>query len=212
MDWNEFLNTAVRLPVVDTEDFLVGVGDSLGLKVQISRWKKSGKIIQLKKGVYLLAEPYRKIEVCEPYIAAILKKPSYLSLEKAFEYHNLIPEAVSVYTSITTKRQARFVSKAGIFDYRHIKKGLFFGYKSVTVNRQTAFIALPEKALLDLFYFKKGEVTAGYIEELRLQNLENISLKRLFNYAKLFKKPKIFKAVDLLREHIRLYKKRVKDL
>jgi len=201
MNWTEFLKTIGKLPVIHTENLLAGVSDPAGIEVQISRWNKAEKIIQLKRGIYLLAEPYRKVEVYDPYIAAILKKPSYISMEKALEYHNLIPEAVTVYTSITTKRNGRFVSRAGIFDYRHIKKSLFWGYASVTVNKQTAFIASCEKAILDYFYIKRLDISLDYLHELRLQNINKINIEKLFEYAGRFKKPKMLYAAQAIKEY-----------
>ncbi|MFV1977370.1 MAG: hypothetical protein ACC651_16625 [Candidatus Scalindua sp.] len=214
MSWEEFLRITGNLPVIDTENLFAGVTDPASIQVQISRWKKAGKIIQLKRGIYLLAETYRKIEVYEPYIAAILKKPSYISLEKALEYHNLIPEAVTVYTSVTTKRPGRFVSISGVFDYRHINGFLFWGYNSLTVNKQTAFIASPEKALLDFFYLKlKGvKISLDYLMELRLQNLEKINLDKLSEFARRFKKPRILYATEVTREYIASYKEGEKEL
>jgi predicted transcriptional regulator of viral defense system len=201
MNWTEFLKTIGKLPVIHTENLLAGVSDPGGIEVQISRWKKAGKIIQLKRGMYLLAELYRRVEVYDPYIAAILKKPSYISMEKALEYHNLIPEAVAVYTSITTKRNRRFVSAAGIFDYRHIKKSLFWGYQSVTVNKQTAFFASCEKAILDYFYVKRLEISMDYLYELRLQNIKKIDIEKLFEYASRFKKPKMVHVARVIKEY-----------
>ena len=131
MKWNEFLKKVGNLPVIDTEILLVGVTNTNPIKVQISRWEKSGKIIQLKRGFYILSDDYRKVAVHSHYIASVLKTPSYISLEKALEYHNLIPEAVYVYTSITSKRAGKYISKFGTFEYRHIQSSLFWGYHSV---------------------------------------------------------------------------------
>lgn len=202
MKFEEFVKKSGKMPVIDVENLLSGVSDPLPLKVQISRWVKAGKLIQLKRGFYLLAEAYRKSDICEPYIASILKVPSYISLEKALEYHDLIPEAVTVYTSVTTKRQGRFVSKIGIFDYRHIKRPLFWGYKSVVVNKQTAFIAFPEKALLDLCYLNGMRISQDYLEGLRLQNMEKINVDRLFQFAKKFKKPGMLKVAKEIEKYM----------
>jgi len=154
-----------------------------------------------------LAEHYRKVTVYEPYLASVIKKPSYISLEKALEYHSLIPESVTVFTSLTTARSGRFTSSAGTFEYRHIRESLFWGYNSVTVGGQTGFIASPEKALLDFFYFRRTGVTMEYIEELRLQNVKNIGLDKLFKYAERFKKPGILRFAELLKKYIDSYDK-----
>ena len=206
MNFTEFMITYGSLPVIETENLLAGIMAPKPVEVQISRWRRSGKIIQLRRGIYTLAEPYRKVEVYEPYLAALLRRPSYLSLEKALEYHNLIPEAVPTYTSVTTKSPVKFVTRLGTFDYRHIRESLFWGYQSVVVNKQTAFIASPEKALLDLFYLRSMEVSGACLQELRLENTEKIHLGRLAEYAKRFGKPKILRAAMVITDYVRAHR------
>lgn len=212
MKWEEFIKFVGYLPVIDTEILLAGVTNPKPIKVQISRWLKAGKLIQVKRGIYALTEPYRKVQVYEPHVASLLKKPSYLSLEKALEFHDLIPEAVPLYTSLTTKRTGKFISKLGNFDYKHIKKSLFWGYDSVTVNGQTAFIASPEKALLDFVYFKGMKISFDYLEELRLQDLDKINLDKLLLYARKFKKPGILRAAEIIKKYVNSAKAEEKGL
>ena len=202
MKWQEFVDKVGGLLVIETEILLAGVVDSRALKVQISRWVNSGKLIQLKRGLYLLSSAYRKSEPDEFYIASILKKPSYISMEKALEFHGLIPEAVPVFTSVTTKRPGRLGTKVGVFDYRHIKPELFWGYESVTTGKRTFFIASAEKALLDFFYFKGVHFKRGYLEEMRLQNTEGINFNRLIEYAEKFHKPGILRAAKKIKRFI----------
>ena len=206
MRFEEFVKTVKNLPVIDTELLLSGVLNPAGIKVQITRWLKSGKLVQLKRGVYLLAEPYMKIDILSSHVASVLKKPSYISLEKALEFHGLIPEAVKVYTCVTTKRAARFVNPVGDFDYRHIQRSLFWGYESINNKKQTAFMATAEKALLDLFYLKHINVTLDYLKELRLQNVENINMKRLFEYAKRFERPSMLRYAKTIADYVEDYK------
>jgi predicted transcriptional regulator of viral defense system len=212
MRFEDFVDIVRDLPVIATENLLAGVSGPESIEVQISRWQKAGKLIQLKRGIYVLSGSYRKNTVFEPYLASILKRPSYLSLEKALEYHNLIPEAVAVYTSVTPKRPGRFISKLGTFDYRHIKSSLFWGYESVTMNKQTAFIASPEKGLLDLLYLKQIKVSLEYLRGLRLQNVEKIDIDKLLKYAKRFKKPKVLYGAGLIKEYVDSYQKEEKEL
>ncbi|MDP2912919.1 MAG: hypothetical protein Q8N91_02810 [Candidatus Omnitrophota bacterium] len=202
MRFEELIEQLGNVPVIDTETLLAGVSAPEAVKVQISRWEKAGKIIQIKRGIYLLADPYRKIDVYEPYLASMLKKPSYVSLEKALEYHDMIPEAVLVYTSVTTKRPAKYITKAGTFDYRHIRSDLFWGYNSVAVNKQTAFIASPEKALLDYFYLREIKISEPYLEEMRLHNVEQIDIGKLIDYARRFRKPGILRTAEIIKVYI----------
>ncbi len=201
MKLEEFLKRVRGLPVIDAENLLAGVTNPAPVKVQLSRWCKSGKLIKLKNNIYLLAESFRKVDIYEPYIASVLKKPSYISLQKAFEYHGLIPEGVPVYTCVTTKRPGKIITPIGTFDYRHIKNSLFWGYDSFTVNKQLAFIACPEKALLDFFYLKGLRVDGGYLEEMRLQNFRKINFSRLMEYARKFQSPGILRVVQVIKKY-----------
>jgi len=210
MKWEEFLKQVKHLPVIESEMLLTGAADPAALSVQLVRWAKAGKIIQVKRGVYFLSEIYRKIDVYEPHLASILIKPSYISLEKALEFHGLIPEGVPVYTSVTTKRSGRLITSVGVFDYRHLQPSLFWGYQSITLRQQTAFIAQPEKALLDFFYLKKIKVSYDSLEEMRLQNCEIINHQTLITYAQRFQKPGILTAAKTLQQYLNTQKGFVK--
>ena len=202
MKLDEFIKKYSNLPVIDTENLLAGKSAPSPIRVQISRWVRSGKLIQIKRGIYLLAKEYRKMDVYEPYLASILEKPSYISLEKALEYHGLIPEGVPVYTLVTTKRPCRLVSSVGTFDYRHIKSSLFWGYSSISVKVQTAFMASAEKALLDLFYLRGMNVSFEYLDGMRLQNIEKINIDTLEKYAIRFDKPGMTRAAGVVKKYI----------
>ncbi len=213
MNFDDFIKKFGKLPVFESEILLSGVQDSRPVKVQICRWVKTGKLVQLRRGIYALSKAYRKIEIYEPAIAAVLKKPSYISLEKALEYHGLIPEAVARYTCVTTKRPGKFETEAGTFVYRHIKNSLFWGYSSLTVNQQTAFMANPEKALLDYFYLNGGTgITRGYLQEMRFQNFEKIIPERLAGYAQKFQSPGMTRVAGLLARYREEYLQGVKQL
>ena len=212
MNLNDFLKQVRGLPTIDAENLLAGIADPGPIKVQLSRWTKAGKLIKLKNNIYLLSESFRKVDIYEPHIASVLKRPSYISLEKALEYHGLIPEAVPVYTSVTTKRPERIVTAIGVFDYRHVNPRLFWGYNSVIVNKQQAFIAGPEKALLDFFYLKGFRVDDDYLCEMRLQNLKAINLRKLLEFAARFKSPGMLKVAQLVKKFASRQRKEEKRL
>ena len=112
-------------PVFDAEMLRVGKADPRSVNVQLSRWKKAGKIIQLRRGLYLMNNPYIKLPSgYDLYIAGALHCPSYISLHKALEYHGLIPEGVPVYTCVTTRRPVTLRNPVGEFSYRHLRQGL----------------------------------------------------------------------------------------
>ena len=114
MRWDLFYEKVRSLPVIETRALQLLFAQK-GLEVQLIRWQKQGKILQLKRGYYVLQEKYRQVSVFEPSVAAILKSPSYISLEKALEMHHLIPDAVFAITSVTTGIPVSSRASAKIF-------------------------------------------------------------------------------------------------
>lgn len=186
-----------------TTRFLSAGEDLNKVRLQLSRWVKDGRLIKLHKGVYTLAEPYRKITPESFVIANTLKSPSYVSLQSALAWHGLIPESVPMTSSITTVRTKVIETPLGLFEYRHIKKSLFWGYKKFEIsNKQKAFVAKPEKALLDLIYLTPGGDSLDFIESLRLQNFEKISLNLLRDFAGKPNSPKLKRATSNIKKII----------
>jgi predicted transcriptional regulator of viral defense system len=203
MKWGELLRQVADEPVFRT-GFLAGSGASLAaLRLQLSRWVKTGKLIQLAKGLYTLAEPYRK-RTPHPFVLAnAMKKASYVSLQSALGYFGMIPEHVPTVTSVTTQRPARVETPLGRFLFRHIKKNWFKGYRQVDLgSSQKAFVATPEKALLDLVYLTPGADNQDFLAELRLQNLESLDRDALVQLARMSRSPKLRRAVKSLERLI----------
>ena len=70
-----------------------------------------------------------------------------------------------------------------------------FGYRYVElVGDQNAFVATPEKALLDLVHLQPGGDERAYLEELRL-NYDVLRLRRLEAFANVCPTPKLTRAV-----------------
>jgi hypothetical protein len=78
---------------------------------------------------------------------------------------------------------------------------LFFGYERIQVApSQPAFIAVPEKALLDLLHLEPNSAKPEYIHELRLQNMESLDLGRLKGLAEDTNSRKLRAATALIAE------------
>jgi predicted transcriptional regulator of viral defense system len=186
---------------VFTVGFLSAGRKTPQIRLQINRWVNDGKIIKLHKGLYTLAEPYRKF-ILEPFcIANSLKRASYVSVYSALSWYGMIPEFVPLVTSITAGRPQTIETPLGRFEFRHVSNKYFWGYRQVELKfRQTAFIALPEKALLDLIYLTPGGSEMEFIEGLRLQNFELLKRSVLCEYVKKFKSHKINRALKNIIE------------
>ena len=154
------------------------------LQAQLSRWVKAGRLLKLARGKYALAPVYRRVELPLEHVANRLVYPSYVSGESALAWYDLIPEAVAVVTSVTTARPRVVENGLGTFRYRHIRRGLFWGFEAVIVQGQECVIASPEKAILDLLYFRSGEASAEVIQEMRFQNLDRLDEERLLAFAR----------------------------
>lgn len=174
----------------------LAAGENLSqVRLQLARWVKDGRLIKLHKGFYALAEPYSKIKPELFSIANSLKSPSYVSLQSALSWHNLIPEFVPAITCVTTNRPHVLETPLGRFEYRHVSKNFFWGYQKVELpERQQAFVAVAEKALLDLVYLTSGGDRKEFLRELRIQNLDKLSKDTLRQYAEKSDSPKLKRA------------------
>ena len=198
MEYSELLEIVQDEPVFDTGLLLAGDVDARDIRRQLSRWKKAGRIYQLRRGLYSLAPPFQKIKPHPFLIANRLLSASYVSLQSALAYYGMIPEHVPVTTSVTTGRPVEWRTPLGIFDFRHIQLDFFEGFKWVDLGeKQRAFIASPEKALLDLVYLEAGGDTQDYLSELRLSNLKRLDWAYLEHLARNIDKPKLLRAVDV---------------
>jgi predicted transcriptional regulator of viral defense system len=195
MEFKELVKIIGDEPVFDTGLLLAGDADPADIHRQLSRWKKAGKVYQLRRGLYCLAPPFRKVNP-HPFLVANRMVPgSYISLQSALAFYGMIPEHVPVTTSVTTHRPARWQSPLGVFDFRHIQVGFFDGYRLVELDSsQQAFVATPEKALLDLIYLEPGGDTLDYLAELRLNNLDRLDWQLLKRLARRIDKPKLIRA------------------
>jgi predicted transcriptional regulator of viral defense system len=201
MEFYDLLEIVQEEPVFDTGLLLTGNADPREIHRQLSRWKQSGKIYQLRRGLYSLAPPYQKVHPHPFLVANRLVSASYVSLQSALAYYGMIPEYVPVTTSATTSRPARWETPFGIFDFRHIQIAFFDGFRMVDLGeKQQAFVATPEKALLDLIYLEPGGDAIDYLAELRLNNLDQLDWQRIERLARKIEKPKLLRALAIIQD------------
>ena len=202
MKWDKLLRIVGKEPVFHSSLLRAGSIDPVDLGRQLSRWVKSGKLIQVRRSLYALPERYRKTTPHLFHVANRLKRGSYVSLQSALEYYGLIPEYVPTVVSVTTGRPETLSTPFGTFIFRHVKKDLFFGYQIVDFkDDQLVSIASPEKALLDLFYLTPGSDNIDFLRELRLQNLDTFNptrMKNLFEQTKSQKLQRTLRLLDLI--------------
>ncbi len=188
MKFDQLLALVGSQPLFETSLLLAGDVDPNDVRRQLSRWVRSGRIRKLRRGLYTLAPPYQNV-VPHPFLIANALVPgSYVSAQSALAFYSFIPEYTPRTLSVTTLRPSNWDRG---FQFRHLATHLFFGYQLVDLSEgQQAFVAMSEKALLDLAHLTSHSDSANYLVELRLQNLDRLNLPRLREFAEWSRKPK----------------------
>ncbi len=143
---SEFGNTPIDFAILKSL-----FSDYKSVHNKISELEKSGKIIRLKKGMYIVSADVSGQLISEELIANQLYGPSYVSMEYALRYYGLIPESVYIVKSMTTKHSKEFRNSLGTFQYTGCSKEYFsIGIRQEIKGVTSFIIASPEKALCDL--------------------------------------------------------------
>ncbi len=129
---------------------------------------KNKEIIKIKNGVYAFTD------TDDMKIATRVIEPSYISFLSALNYYDLTEQIPKKIQLITTKRK-----KHAKYNFTTIKKNLFFGY----INIDGIIIAEKEKAIIDSLYLPKEARGLKEIELLIKNNLKEIDIKKLKEYA-----------------------------
>ena len=100
MEFNRVIEIVQDEPVFETGLLLAGHVDPNNIRRQLTRWTKSGRIYQLRRGLYALAPPYQKVKPHPFYVANRLVRGSYVSCQSALTFYGLIPESVPTAVSV----------------------------------------------------------------------------------------------------------------
>lgn len=117
---------------------------------KVANLEKEGRIIRLKRGLYVVSPSESGKLLSLGLIGNALYGPSYVSMLTALREYGLIPERVETVESMTTHLTVSFENPVGRFEYHHCPKD----YYSIGITQReeegvTYLIATPEKALCD---------------------------------------------------------------
>jgi len=177
-------------------------------KDKITKLLRDKYIIKLKRGFYIKNDESNSY-ISKEIIANLLYGPSYISLEYALSFYNMIPERVSSVTSITTKKRKEYRTGAGTFLYYKISRNYF--PLGVLWKRQSDsrgyFIASPEKALIDKLYFDEAvqsqkEMLTYLFENLRIEkhSLKGLDIILIENILHQYKKKSLLNLPKVLKK------------
>ena len=172
---------------------------------QLNYWQKKEYIKPLAGSYYILADR----AVNEKYLFMMANKiyePSYVSLESALAYYEVIPETVLGVTSVSSRKTKQYDSAWGVFKYRSVKPQYMIGYQVIENTPGIKFkIAYLEKALLDYLYLNSKIQSMADFEGLRWNRnqlhdlLDHLMFTR---YIKLFDKRALENRVNLFLEYL----------
>lgn len=165
-----------------------------------------GKIVRVKKGLYIFGENWRRAPLSLETIANLVYGPSCVSFEYALAHYGLIAERPTVITSLAIGKSKTFTTPIGTFEYRATEREKFkigIEYRSLE-NEGGYFIASKEKALADFVYRTPGIRTFKQLryflfEEMRVDEtiFRTFDFSKLREIAKVYHKKSVQMMVDL---------------
>lgn len=182
-------------------------GQKLGLL------ERDGEIVRLKRGLYVCPESVTGKALSLELIANRLLTPSYVSMSSALRYYGMIPEAVYVTQSMTTKESREYDTPVGRFEFTRMKRDAFnIGIQNKEGNGYSFLIATPEKALCDLIanthslFLRYAKEALEYLEDdIRFDmdafNKLNPSILEMYVNANGKKSSSVKTILTLLREY-----------
>ncbi len=155
---------------------------------QLAGWQKKGLLLKLRRGIFAL--PNRTID---PHFAANKLNYSYISMEYALSYYQIIPDIARVITSVSKNRGEKISNFLGNFYYRKINSQLFTGFTALKSADGNFRIALPEKALFDLVYFRDDLKDKEDFSAMRFNFDAKLNIKMIEQFVDLVRSPRIKK-------------------
>jgi len=172
-------------------------------KRRLTEWNKKGYIENIKRGFYRFTDqPIHQGLIY--FVANKIYSPSYVSLESALAFYEIIPEAVFSVTSISSLNTMKLKASVGNLTYNHLKENLFFGYELKELNGLTIAMASVEKAILDYLYLHSEIKTTADFEAVRWNKeiLKTLDLQQFSDYLQLFNSKSVSKRFQLLLKYI----------
>lgn len=201
MEFEQLLSLVPDTGLFRTGHLLAGVRNPSSVRRQLGRWVTNGRVVQLRRGVYQLADPFRKVTPHPFVVANFLRRGSYVSLQSALSHYGMIPEYVPVTTSVSGNRPEMLATPMGRFQFRHLGPPFLFGFgEEETAPGQSAFLATPAKALVDLIHLTPRADDPDFLDELRLVLPNDHDAEAYHAMAKRMESPKIERAMRHILE------------
>ncbi len=157
-------------------------------KVTANRYVQGKQLIRLKRNFYITLTKFERLREEDCFkIANMLQVPSYISLTTALSYYNISTQQTQgIIESVALKRTINIAVEKLEFKFLLVKKDLYSDF----ISEKQFFIAIPEKALVDIIYLTSlGRYNCDFgainFKKFNKQKM-NFIIKRTNNKAKLF--------------------------
>src|SRR5437870_5990095 len=141
----------LNLPVIQTNDAAAYLDISVNhANKLLSRISKTHQLIHLKQCLW--AFPDIDTLILPGFLTSPF--PSYISLQTALYFHNMISQIPNIIYAVSVARAKIYKTPMATVSIHHIHPAFFIGYEEKGVNGLLR-IAYPEKALLDIFYLSQ---------------------------------------------------------
>jgi predicted transcriptional regulator of viral defense system len=172
---------------------------------RLFEWKQKDYLYKLTNKWYCFTNIPNTLGV-QYLISNSLCKPSYISLESALYYYQLMNEAPSLVHAITQHKTVMYATPKGNYNYRKIKPSLFLGFDTIELDGIKIQIASKEKALVDFLYFNASLNSLSKFSSINWDStqMELLNWKLVADFQKSFQSKALNRRVDLLKKLLKI--------
>jgi predicted transcriptional regulator of viral defense system len=151
----------------------------------VTKLVKNGWLVRIKRGLYTISDlSSRGFLTLSPYVVANLLVPhSYVSFESALQHYGMFDQLTDKTISVSLKMYKAVSLNSMEYSFVKTKPEYYFGWQDIQVDNQTAKVASPEKALIDIVNFHKSQYSIDLVIEKLMEHNKDIDMARLTDYV-----------------------------
>ncbi|MFZ9221072.1 MAG: type IV toxin-antitoxin system AbiEi family antitoxin domain-containing protein [Sediminibacterium sp.] len=179
---------------------------------RLFEWKQKGYLIKLTNKWYV----FSNVAISDGLnylISNAICQPSYISLETALYFHQLIVDSRSADSfgeksiqAITKHKTVVYHNDRGVYSYRKIKPEFYFGFETLEIDGKPIQMANPEKALIDFLYFNANLNSLSKLTSIawNIQALNQLDWKKLGSMQMSIGSKALDRRMDLLKKGFKM--------
>ena len=183
---------------------------------RLFEWKQKGYLIKLTNKWYVFSN-VAITDSLNYLISNSICQPSYISLESALCFHELICSCSNnsnyfnfsdenTIQAITKHKTVVYHNDRGVYSYRKIKPEFYFGFETLEIDGKPIHIANPEKALIDFLYFNANLNSLSKLTSIawNIQVLAQLDWKKLGSMQMMIGSKALDRRMDQLKKGLKL--------